>query len=184
MAPGRKKKQLLAAITHMLRDVMATRRSPARTQTRCSPQRYGVIMCRPSTSLILLLQQTSPASASASHGFDPGLCDVLSLPAQQPSLGATNFVLWLQTLDTAGIRWGGLALWSEDSSCTAVLHMADRLPTYSVPALRDALPSLDTVLLPTLCLALGTPPTATLFLCRSFRHDRALKSALQFDLDF
>eukprot|EP00961_Rhodomonas_salina_P119107 1602908-Rhodomonas_salina.1 len=92
--------------------------------------------------------------------------------------------MWLQTLDTAGVRWGGRALWSGDSSCSAVLHMADRLPTYSVPALRDALPSLDTALLPTRCLALGTPPTATLFLCKSFRHARALKSALQFDLDF
>ena len=91
---------------------------------------------------------------------------------------------WLQTLDTAGVRWGGRAIWTDDSRCTAVLHLAEWLPLYSVPALLDALPSLDTAFLPTLCLALGTPPTATLFLCRSFRHARALKSALQFDLDF
>eukprot|EP00961_Rhodomonas_salina_P288981 3905080-Rhodomonas_salina.1 len=93
MASGRKKKQLLAAIAHMRRDIMATRRSPARTQIRRSPQRYGVIMRRPSTRLILQTLQTSPASASARNGLDPGLCDVLSLPAQQPSLGATDFML-------------------------------------------------------------------------------------------
>eukprot|EP00961_Rhodomonas_salina_P259873 3511868-Rhodomonas_salina.1 len=51
-------------------------------------------------------------------------------------------------------------------------------------AVRDALPSLDTTLLPVLCLAIGTPPTSMLFICRSFRHARALQAALQFDLSF
>eukprot|EP00961_Rhodomonas_salina_P261247 3530589-Rhodomonas_salina.2 len=139
-------------------------------------------MRSPSARLILRSPLASPASAR--HCLATGRGDVLSLSAQQPSPGATNFVLWLQTIDTAGAQWGCRALWGGDSRCTAVLHPAERLPLYSVPALLDALPSLDTVFLPVLCLALCTPPTATLFLCRSFRHARALKAALQFDLDF
>eukprot|EP00961_Rhodomonas_salina_P101244 1362703-Rhodomonas_salina.1 len=142
LAPGRKKKQLSAALHHMLCDIVASRRAPARTQLRRSSQRDGVVMRRPAARLILRSPQVS--SASARNCLATGLCDALPLSASQPSPGATDFVQWLQTLDTAGVRWGGRAIWTDDSRCTAVLHLTELLPSYSVPALLDALPSLDT----------------------------------------
>eukprot|EP00961_Rhodomonas_salina_P056336 756831-Rhodomonas_salina.1 len=42
LAPGRKKQQLSAALHHMRRDIMASKRAPARTQLRRSLQRDGV----------------------------------------------------------------------------------------------------------------------------------------------
>eukprot|EP00961_Rhodomonas_salina_P129872 1749286-Rhodomonas_salina.1 len=47
LAPGRKQKQLSAALHHMLRDIVASRRAPARTQLRRSLQSDGVVIRRP-----------------------------------------------------------------------------------------------------------------------------------------
>eukprot|EP00961_Rhodomonas_salina_P238001 3216668-Rhodomonas_salina.1 len=89
MAPGRKRKQLLAALHHMRRDVMANRRPPVRTQLRSSSQPYGVVMRCPAARLGLRSPQAPPTSVR--HDMAAGRRDVLSFSAQQPSPGATDF---------------------------------------------------------------------------------------------
>eukprot|EP00961_Rhodomonas_salina_P101020 1359501-Rhodomonas_salina.1 len=51
-------------------------------------------------------------------------------------------------------------------------------------AVRHALPSLDSSSLPIHSLAIGTPPTSTIFLCKGFPQARALRKAILFYLSF
>eukprot|EP00961_Rhodomonas_salina_P028631 386403-Rhodomonas_salina.1 len=91
-----------------------------------------------------------------------------------------DFSEWVRVLrlDGAGVRWKGRALLFRDTACTAILHLEGRLPVYDTAAVRDALLSLDHMLLPVLCLAVGVPPASTIFLCKGFRHARALQTAI------
>eukprot|EP00961_Rhodomonas_salina_P222790 3012759-Rhodomonas_salina.1 len=117
---------------------------------------------RPQRKTMTATSHTSPDRTSATHDSD--------------------LLEWTLVLDRAGVRWTGRALLLGDTICTVMLHLDERLPVYNTAAVRDALPSLDHSLLPALCAAVGTPLTSTVFLCKGFRHTRALQTTIQFNL--
>mmetsp|Transcript_56778 Transcript_56778/g.133033 ORF Transcript_56778/g.133033 Transcript_56778/m.133033 type:complete len:492 (+) Transcript_56778:143-1618(+) len=180
LEPGRKQRQLERALEQMRIDVLRSRRSvPSRSAP--STRRHGMVMRRPRTRLRIEPRKTSdtPVPQARSETEDPVAPSPLP---HSPSPIDKRLLSWLSTIYKDGVAWQGRALVAERTTCAAILHLDAQLPAYNIRALLASLPSLDVSHSPVKCLAIGRPPTSTLFLCRSLRHARALKASIRSDL--